>query len=240
MAGNYLSNPSIQQMDANGNPISGGTVEFFEAGATTTPLDTFSDKELTVANPNPITLDSDGRASENIFLQQLSYNMVVKDSGGSVIPSASRDNVSNILQVNFTGRATIATYATARAIAGATLTADDRFFMEARATNGDGGHGDFRWDAVSVETDDDMTILKLTDTVTGRLKRDFSGTIDARWRGAIADNGTTDNTPIFQAIHDAFTDGVAVIVPTPVTAGAFYGVAGTFTISKNCCFCATV
>jgi len=230
MAGNRSTVSSRQFLDNNGDPAGGAKARFFITG-TSTPLAVFSDSALTSPILQPITADGNGRFTD-IFLQQLTYKAEVKDTG-ETITFFFEDPHSNILQVDFTGIATIATYAAARAIAGATLTADDRFFMEARATLGDGGHGDFRWDAASVEADNDMTILKLTDTVTGRLKRDFSGAIDARWRGATADNGTTNNTPIFQAIHDAFTDGVAVVVPVPTAASAFYGVAGTFTISKD-------
>jgi len=211
MAGNYLSNPSPQWFDDNGNPLSGGTVAFFEAGGTSTPLDTFTDKDLTPGNENtnPLPLDSDGRSTTNVFLQQQEYNIVVKDSGGVTIPNATRDNVSNILQVDLSGLATITTYAAARALAGATLTDGNRFFIESRTVDGDGASGVFFWDASSTATDNDGTILKLTDTATGRLLRDFSGPINVKWFGATGD-GTTDDATEIQAAVDT---GLSVYLP---------------------------
>lgn len=47
--------------DPNGHPISGGLVYTYVPG-TTDPVPTYQDEQLTVANPNPMTLDQAGRA----------------------------------------------------------------------------------------------------------------------------------------------------------------------------------
>lgn len=52
-----------QQLDSLGNPLNGGKLYFFQAG-TTTPQSAYSDSGLTLALPNPITLDSAGRVPQ--------------------------------------------------------------------------------------------------------------------------------------------------------------------------------
>lgn len=55
----------VQLLDNNGDPLAGGYVYFYEPG-TTTAKDTYSDKDLTTANTNPVVLDAYGRAA--VFL----------------------------------------------------------------------------------------------------------------------------------------------------------------------------
>ncbi len=55
--------PAQQQFcDANGQPLAGGSVAFYEVG-TTTPKGTYQDQGLTIPNSNPVILDSAGRAT---------------------------------------------------------------------------------------------------------------------------------------------------------------------------------
>ena len=85
MAGR-LSNPNQQFFDENGEPLDGGQLEFFATG-TSTPQDTFSDDGLTVANTNPVILDSAGRAGD-IFLTTADYKVVLKKSDDTVVWTA--------------------------------------------------------------------------------------------------------------------------------------------------------
>ena len=85
MAGRY-SNPIANYYDENGEPLAGGKLEFFESG-TSTPLDTFSDDNLSVANPNPVVADSAGRFGD-IFLSGADYKVVLKKADDSVIWTA--------------------------------------------------------------------------------------------------------------------------------------------------------
>lgn len=82
MAGRFYL-PRSTAFDANGDPISGAKLEFFESG-TSTPLDTFSDDALTVANTNPVIADSAGRFGD-IFLQQSDYKVTLSDASDNVI-----------------------------------------------------------------------------------------------------------------------------------------------------------
>ncbi len=51
-----------QFLDDNGDPLAGGKLYSYEAG-TSTPLATYTDVTGSVANSNPVILDSGGRAS---------------------------------------------------------------------------------------------------------------------------------------------------------------------------------
>jgi microcystin-dependent protein len=59
MAGS-LSLSLSQQFDSQARPLSGGKLYFFQTG-TSTPQNAFQDTALTIAHPNPLTLDSSGR-----------------------------------------------------------------------------------------------------------------------------------------------------------------------------------
>jgi hypothetical protein len=73
-------------------PNDGGFVYFYAAG-TSTPQDTFSDSDLVTANPNPIELDTDGRAPDPIFLSPTAYKVEVQDADGVTLYTV--DDVSD-------------------------------------------------------------------------------------------------------------------------------------------------
>jgi len=68
-------------IDANGKPLTAGTVESF-IPATTTHKTTWQDAAETIPNANPLTLDAAGRA---LLLGSGSYRQVVKDRLNNVI-----------------------------------------------------------------------------------------------------------------------------------------------------------
>lgn len=87
------SNFDIQLVDSSGNPLSSGTIEFFEAG-TATNKNTYPTQAdaiaLTNANPNPITCDSLGRPYNSglidiFLLTDTKYDIVIKDSLGNTV-----------------------------------------------------------------------------------------------------------------------------------------------------------
>ena len=59
----------------------------------------------------------------------------------------------------------------------------DKAFVGGYYADGDGGGGDFYWDAVSVEADNGGTIFQVTGTTTGRWKRIYSGSVNIKWFG---------------------------------------------------------
>ena len=86
-----------QFFDANGNPLSAGTITFYFAG-TTTPQAAYTDATRITPVQNPLTLDSAGRPSTSIFLApNNSYKMVLKDAAGVILRTV--DNVSDVSYV---------------------------------------------------------------------------------------------------------------------------------------------
>lgn len=104
MASGFLLNtPKFQAIDANGNPLSGGLVYTYAQG-TTTPKATYSDKNCTTPNANPVVLDSRGEAT--IYLDGY-YKVILKDSAGTTI--WTMDNIVGIGYTALTG-VTLADY----------------------------------------------------------------------------------------------------------------------------------
>lgn len=68
---------------------------------------------------------------------------------------------------------------------------------------GDGGGGDFFWDATSTDPEDGGTVFEVTGTPTGRWKRLFADTINVKWFGAKGDG--SDDTVDFQNAIDYFS-----------------------------------
>lgn len=80
---NRFFNPNEQFCDSTGLPYAGGTLAFYASG-TSTPLNTYSDSALSIANTNPVVLDSAGRAN-TVFLQNLAYKVVLSDVNNNLI-----------------------------------------------------------------------------------------------------------------------------------------------------------
>lgn len=53
-----------QQLDELGKPLSGGKLSFIQAGTTSTPQNCYQDTALSLAWPNPLTLDAAGRVPQ--------------------------------------------------------------------------------------------------------------------------------------------------------------------------------
>jgi len=79
--------PRATAFDGNGDPIPGGKLEFYIAG-TSTPLATYSDAGLTVANANPVIADSAGRFGEIFLISGEEYKVILKDADNATIWTA--------------------------------------------------------------------------------------------------------------------------------------------------------
>lgn len=94
MAGRF-QNPYPQFEDSTPAVYSGGGLYFYATG-TSTPLNTYTTKALSVANPNPVVLNSAGRPGVDIYLQDLEYKVVLKDASLNTIwtadPISHRDS----------------------------------------------------------------------------------------------------------------------------------------------------
>lgn len=85
-----------QFFDNNGIPLNGGKIYTYQAGSSTN-LSTYTNYNGTVANANPIVLDSAGRTPNEIWLLEgYSYKFIIKDSSDVTIQTL--DNLYPILQ----------------------------------------------------------------------------------------------------------------------------------------------
>ena len=85
-----------QYFDNNGLPLAGGLIYTYQAG-TSTPLTTYTDNGGTIANANPIVLDSAGRVPYEIWmLTGYSYKFIIQSATATTIQTL--DNLYPILQ----------------------------------------------------------------------------------------------------------------------------------------------
>jgi len=85
-----------QFFDNNGLPLNGGKIYTYQAGSSTN-LATYTTYNGTIANANPIVLDSAGRPTQEIWLLEgYSYKFIIKDSSDVTIQTL--DNLYGILQ----------------------------------------------------------------------------------------------------------------------------------------------
>jgi hypothetical protein len=90
--------PKIQFFADDGTPLVGGKLYSYAAG-TTTPLATYTTYAGTVANTNPVILDSRGEA--NVWLGASVYKLALYDSDNALIWTV--DNVSSVSDGIFSG-----------------------------------------------------------------------------------------------------------------------------------------
>jgi hypothetical protein len=84
-----FSYPLFKATDGNGDPLRGGKLYSYVAG-TSTAKNTYSNKECTVANTNPVTLNSDGEAT--VYLLG-SYKFNLKTSDLAQVPGWPVDDI---------------------------------------------------------------------------------------------------------------------------------------------------
>ena len=92
-----MTEPKVQFIDSNGEPLVDGKIYTYEA-LTSVPKETWKDYEKLEENTNPVILDDAGRAS--IWLEG-SYKIIVSDAGDVVI--YTMDNVKSVSDINLDG-----------------------------------------------------------------------------------------------------------------------------------------
>jgi hypothetical protein len=96
-----------QFFDNTGLPLNGGLIYTYQAGSST-PLATYTDINATVANANPIVLDSSGRLPNEVWLTYgYNYKFVIKNSTGTTL--GTYDNIYGIVGVQTAVGTTIPT-----------------------------------------------------------------------------------------------------------------------------------
>jgi len=91
-----ITQPLFRVFDADGAPLAGGKLFFYEAG-TTTPKDTYTDSGAGTANANPVILDAEGAAQ---VWGDGTYKVVIKDSADATLSTVDDINVPGLPAVD--------------------------------------------------------------------------------------------------------------------------------------------
>lgn len=233
-------------LNANQNTNPGGTVTMLTAPVVGQSITITSN----VANLQPTAIanlggfypevinDSLDRAT--IQIQQLDERLdralVIPVSSSGVSTQLPAPEINKVLGWNGTGTAVInyttlppsgeiypvATYAALTATPVANLQDDMLFYVASRSTDGDGGHGVWRYDSASTATADASTILARDGGGAGRFFRLDGPELQSSWVG-VANDGSTNNTTTLAALNtqlDGLTYQKEVLFPAGVTSAA--------------------
>ena len=91
-----ITQPLFRVFDADGAPLAGGKLFFYEAG-TTTPKDTYTDSGAGTSNANPVILDAEGAAQ---VWGNGTYKVVIKDSADATLSTVDDINVPGLPAVD--------------------------------------------------------------------------------------------------------------------------------------------
>ena len=214
----------IPAIAANGTVASSFKVNGWvptSAGAPTATRRTFyTDAELTTPASNPATLGASGR----VFYVNpaLSYAFTITDAAGAV----TYDTVYVPAELDAAGAAVLTPLVVSNNAALTALTAgtglvDNGLYQTlGRASERDGGEGQWLYDSASTTTANVGTILAIDGGGAGRFFRIYSGALNIRWFGAAGDN-TADDTSEIQAAYTAI----------PSTGGTVFWPDGTYKTS---------
>ncbi|MGH9253669.1 MAG: hypothetical protein ACRD3C_03775 [Vicinamibacterales bacterium] len=214
--GTLMPVPQIQFLDSNGVPCSGCLLETYAAG-TSTPLATFSDNLLTVANTNPIVLNANGRnPAGGVYLSLTSYKFILKTAGGATI--YTQDNVSAVPSAGANLDIDVAT-------AGETLAAGEVVYM----SDGSGGLIAGRWYKADADNTYSSSAAKMVGLAASGIANGASGSIRLQGRFTGLAGLTIGASYFISTTAGAFTT-------TPPTNARFLGAADsttTFLVAGN-------
>lgn len=193
------------QFSANGVPMVGGSITAFIAG-TTTPTTTWQDYALSIANTNPVVLDSRGECM--LWLDpSIVYKFILKNAQGVV--QWTQDNITNPAALTNALRAELISSSGASLVGGgdqvvASITALRSLLKTSASKNalvtgyyaaGDGGGGAYYYDSTDITTSDNGgTVIVASDA--GRWKLAHGGVVSVKQFGAKGDGFTNDTAAI--------------------------------------------
>jgi hypothetical protein len=97
-----IGNTMIPFLTNSGIPLNGGLLYSYAAG-TTTPQTTYTSNSGSIANTNPIVLQSNGVAPSPIWItDNVSYKFVLKDSSGNTLETYDNINGQGTISGNLT------------------------------------------------------------------------------------------------------------------------------------------
>jgi len=200
MAGKLTDQNPQWTVFTNGSfgPAAGGTIEFFENGGTSTQKPTYFQEPFTVPNQNanPLSLGSNGRPVQEVFLDG-EYTYQVKAANGDVI-----DTVDNVIPVGGSaaeGSVDFVVVENVADLATVDTTAIQAAYVLGTAASTDGGNGWFYYAPASSESDNGVNVIE----------PDVGG---GRWS---MQNNTFDTLTIE---NGAGTTDAITITPTPAVA----------------------
>lgn len=197
-----IINPYQTFRDSTGKPRAGGFVTFF-INKETEKSKIFSDENLLVAQENPYTLDAYGRVTGDVKFSGKMTMQEMNADGSDVITTDDVTTIgSNLSSVNTMADLLIASVP------------QTNIKLLGFHTAGDGGGGEFFYDATALRTTHDgATIIDpgnpanlaiwdatartawfTAGTGLGCWIRIYSGKVDVAWGGATVDQTDTDNT----------------------------------------------
>lgn len=161
-----------QFLDVDGNPLAGASIYFFIAG-TDTPLDTYSDVNLTAGseNTNPMVL-ADGFLQNPCYLQPTGYKVVCYNADNEL--EWEEDNVEDVGQTFASTFGNVQSEGATDVTSGYTVLATDRLVT----VDSTGGADPCVINLLPAADSTQMTIVKNMGTVAISLTPDGSDTID--------------------------------------------------------------
>lgn len=198
--------------DADGEPLRSGFVFVGEANKDpeTNPITVFWNADLSQPAAQPIRTNNGflSRAgSPSRIYSNENYSITVKDKQKNVVYTSLADNTEGeAASLSFIDVAEM------RALAGRSLLEGESVTLVGGALPGDGAGGDFHWDATSTASEDAPlsvgTVVKRTDTATGRFIRTDQSELTIVMYGAVKGGG--DGAA---AINVGLATGNSLMVP---------------------------
>lgn len=194
-----------QFFDNNGVPLAGGLIYTYTAG-TSTPATTYTTSAGSVANSNPIVLDSAGRTPQEVWLPQLTnYKFVLKNSSGDLI--GTYDNLPGVNDTAYIDQQIADVYS--------------NFANTTDVAKGDALVGFKQSNSAGV----------LTGAVARTVHQKFQEFVSIKDFGAVGD-GTTDDTAAIQAAVDYVCSTNISSLFFPFGSGERYKLTSTIIINR--------
>lgn len=236
------------QLDNNGLPLSGGLVYWYIAG-TTTPVIVYSESSGSVANTNPVVLNTRGEPTNPIWLQTgNAYKAILNDSSGNLLRTV--DNISGVNDTSvpiisewvlYAGAATYLSGTTFSVVGDATATFDNTRRVKATVSGTD-RYGTINGASVFAAGVTTVTLVLDSGVLDASLATVYYGFLDPAFP-SFDSSGVNSNTQagIQSQSWTAFTTGgtTGVYTLTPLPAITAYAVNKRFNVTFNSISAAT-